>query len=382
MSGRNDGFYIRATLRGSKASRMKKLMVVVGTRPNFIKVTRFKAVAADRGMHVDLVHTGQHYDEQMSTVFFDQFGLVPDRFLNTPQASPSAQMGHIMIALEATAKEFAPDLMIVPGDVNSTLAGALVASKMGIPLGHLESGLRSGDMGMPEEINRILTDRITDHFFVTEQSGLDHLKAEGRAAEDIHFVGNTMIDTLVAYDAQVQAATVLEDLGLKPGSHVLMTIHRPATVDSPEELAKLVELIAFVAQDRKVVFPVHPRTTAKLEATGLMGRLKSLGNVLLTGPMDYFNFQKLIATCAFVITDSGGIQEETTYRRVPCLTLRPNTERPITITHGSNRLITFDLPLLQAAIADITEGHAKRGEVPPLWDGQATERVFDVIAKL
>ncbi|MEO5585162.1 MAG: UDP-N-acetylglucosamine 2-epimerase (non-hydrolyzing) [Flavobacteriales bacterium] len=361
---------------------MRKLMVVVGTRPNFIKVTRFKAVAAERGMDVQLVHTGQHYDEKMSTVFFDQFKLTPDRFLNTPHASPAAQMGHIMIALEAAAAELKPDLMIVPGDVNSTLAGALVANKMSIPLGHLESGLRSGDLGMPEEINRILTDRITDHFFVTEQSGLDHLKAEGRSAKSIHFTGNTMIDTLVAYDAQVQAAPVLQDLGLKEGGHVLMTIHRPATVDSAEGLTKLVELIAFVAKDRPVVFPVHPRTTAKLEATGLMQPLKALKHLVMTGPMDYFNFQKLIATCAFVITDSGGIQEETTYRRVPCLTLRPNTERPITITMGSNRLIGFDLPLLQEAIADITEGRATKGEVPPLWDGHATERVFDVIEKL
>ena len=361
---------------------MKKLMVVVGTRPNFIKVTRFKALATERAMHVDLVHTGQHYDERMSTVFFDQFGLVPDRFLNTPHASPSAQMGHIMIALEAVANELKPDLMLVPGDVNSTLAGALVANKMGIPLGHLESGLRSGDLGMPEEINRILTDRITDHFFVTEQSGIDHLKAEGRPGEDIHFTGNTMIDTLVAYDAQVQAATVLQDLELNTGGHVLMTIHRPATVDSPVELAKLTDLIAFVAGERPVVFPVHPRTTAKLEATGLMARLKELKNLRITGPMDYFNFQKLIATCAFVITDSGGIQEETTYRQVPCLTLRPNTERPITLTMGSNRLISFDRPALQRAIEDITDGRAQRGEVPPLWDGHATERVLDVIAAL
>lgn len=361
---------------------MKKLMVVVGTRPNFIKVTRFKAEAAERGIQVQLVHTGQHYDDKMSTVFFDQFGLRPDRFLDTPQASPATQMGHIMIGLEAAAKELRPDLMLVPGDVNSTLAGALVANKMGLPLGHLESGLRSGDLGMPEEINRILTDRITDHFFVTEQSGLDHLKAEGRPAEAIHFTGNTMIDTLVAYDAQVQAAPVLHDLRLPGGDHVLMTIHRPATTDNPAELAKLVDLIAFVAKDRPVVFPVHPRTTAKLEATGLLPRLQALKHLRMAGPMDYFNFQKLIATCAFVITDSGGIQEETTYRQVPCLTLRPNTERPITVTMGTNELITFDLRALQAAIGRIQAGTFKQGQVPPLWDGHATERVLDVIARL
>lgn len=361
---------------------MKKLMVVVGTRPNFIKVTRFKAVAAQRGMEVQLVHTGQHYDAKMSTVFFDQFGLWPDRFLDTPHASPAAQMGHIMIALEAAAKELEPELVIVPGDVNSTLAGALVANKMGLPLAHLESGLRSGDMGMPEENNRILTDRITDHFFVTEQSGMDHLIAEGRPKAAVHFVGNTMIDTLVAYDAQVKAATALKDLGLEGGRHVLMTIHRPATTDDAGELAKLVELIAMVAMERPLVFPVHPRTTAKLEATGLMPKLKTLKNLRLTGPMDYFNFQQLITTCAFVITDSGGIQEETTYRRVPCLTLRPNTERPITVTMGTNELITFDLDALREAIGRIESGKFKKGEVPPYWDGHATERVFDVLEKL
>ncbi|MBP8822531.1 MAG: UDP-N-acetylglucosamine 2-epimerase (non-hydrolyzing) [Flavobacteriales bacterium] len=360
---------------------MKKLMVVVGTRPNFIKVTRFKALAAERGLQLHLVHTGQHYDDRMSTVFFDQFGLRPDCILDTPQATPAAQMGHIMIGLEAEARAWKPHLMIVPGDVNSTLAGALVANKMGIPLAHLESGLRSGDTGMPEEINRILTDRLTDLFFVTEQSGLDHLKAEGRPEAAVHFTGNTMIDTLVAFDAQVQAAPVLQHLGLKGGDHVLMTIHRPATTDHPAELAKLVELIGLVAKDRPVVFPVHPRTTAKLEATGLMDRLKHLRNLRLTGPMDYFNFQRLIATCAFVITDSGGIQEETTYRQVPCLTLRPNTERPITVAMGSNELITFDLPALQQAIGRIGAGTFKRGSVPPLWDGHATERVLDVIAR-
>lgn len=357
-------------------------MVVVGTRPNFIKVTRFKAVAAQRGMEVQLVHTGQHYDDKMSTVFFDQFGLLPDRFLDTPPARPAAQMGHIMVALEAAATELKPDLMVVPGDVNSTLAGALVANKSGIALAHLESGLRSGDMGMPEEINRILTDRITDHFFVTEQSGMDHLIAEGRPKEAIHFVGNTMIDTLVAYDAEVKAATALKDLGLEGGNHVLMTIHRPATTDNAGELAKLVELVAFVAKERPVVFPVHPRTTAKLEATGLMPALKALRNLRITGPMDYFNFQQLIATCAFVITDSGGIQEETTYRRVPCLTLRPNTERPITVTLGTNELITFDLDVLRNAIGRIADGTFKKGRVPPLWDGHATERVFDALEKL
>lgn len=361
---------------------VKKLLIVVGTRPNFMKVTRFKEVGRQRGVDVQLVHTGQHYDEKMSTVFFDQFKLVPDFFLDTPHASPPFQMGHIMMSLTRVVEEQKPDLLMVPGDVNSTLAGALVANKLCLPLAHLESGLRSGDMGMPEEINRILTDRITDHFFVTEQSGIDHLLAEGRPASAIHMVGNTMIDTLVAFDAEVQASDMLREMDLGDGGHVLMTIHRPATVDHVGELTKLIDLITFVAKDRKVVFPVHPRTTAKLRASNLMERLDNLPNLRITGPLDYFNFQKLVATAAFIITDSGGIQEESTYRRIPCLTLRPNTERPITITMGSNRLIDFDPDALRIAITEITEGRARRGEVPPLWDGHATERVFDVLASL
>ncbi|MBS1581550.1 MAG: UDP-N-acetylglucosamine 2-epimerase (non-hydrolyzing) [Bacteroidetes bacterium] len=362
---------------------MRKLMVVVGTRPNFIKVTRFKHVAAARGgIDVRLVHTGQHFDDRMSTVFFEQFGLAPDHWLDTPPGAPAVQMGHIMAALAGVAAEERPHMLMVVGDVNSTLAGALVANKMGLPLAHLESGLRSGDTGMPEEINRILTDRITDAFFVTEQSGIDHLKAEGRDPARIHFTGNTMIDTLVAYEDRIQASPVLEELRLGTGGHVLMTIHRPATVDVPEQLARLVDLVAFVAREHPVVFPVHPRTTANLARYGLLERFSGLKNVRMHEPMDYFGFQKLIATCAFVITDSGGIQEETTYRRIPCLTLRPNTERPITITAGTNELIDLDLDRLADAIGRIRSGRFKPGTVPPLWDGHATERVFDVLDRV
>ena len=362
---------------------MRKVLIVVGTRPNFIKVTRFKEVAAAYpNLDVQLVHTGQHFDAKMADVFFEQFGLSPDHWLGVEPGSPNTQMAHIMLGLERVVNEERPDLMLVVGDVNSTLAGAITANKLGIPLGHLESGLRSRDRGMPEEINRILTDQITDHYFITEQSGMDHLLAEGRPKEAMHFVGNTMIDTLVKFEGRIQAAKVLEELGLPGGTHVLMTIHRPATVDDPQELAKLVDLIALVAKDHPVVFPVHPRTTNNLKKFGLQDRLSGIKGLILGGPMDYFAFQKLIATCAFVITDSGGIQEETTYRRVPCLTLRPNTERPCTVTLGTNELITFDLPALQEAIGRIHAGTFKQGEVPPLWDGKATERVVEVLAGL
>ena len=358
---------------------MKKIMVVVGTRPNFIKVTRFKKEAAKRGMHIDLVHTGQHYDEKMSTVFFDQFGLMPDRFLNTPHASPAAQMGHIMIALEAAAAELEPELMLVPGDVNSTLAGALVANKMGIPLGHLESGLRSGDMGMPEEINRILTDRITELFLITEPSGTENLVAEGVDPARIHFTGNTMIDTLVAFEDRIQASDVLEKLGLGDGGQVLMTIHRPATVDDPDRLNDLVHLIEHVAKDHPVVFPVHPRTLGNLKRFGLHDRLMAIKGLHLGEPMDYFAFQKLIATCAFVITDSGGIQEETTYLGIPCLTLRPNTERPITVELGTNRLVA---PAdLSANLDQALAGDWPQGQVPELWDGHTARRAADSLER-
>ena len=362
---------------------MKKILLVVGTRPNFIKVTRFKEVAAKHGgIDVQLVHTGQHFDERMADVFFEQFGLIPDHYLEIPPGSPASQMGRIMLGLEEVALEERPELMLVVGDVNSTLAGAITANKMGLPLGHLESGLRSEDRGMPEEINRILTDQITDHYFITEQSGMDHLLREGRPKESMHFVGNTMIDTLVKFEDRIQAARILEELGLGEGGHVLMTIHRPATVDDAGELAKLVDLIELVAKDHPVVFPLHPRTTNNLKRFGLHERLTAIKGLHLSGPMDYFAFQKLIATCAFVITDSGGIQEETTYRRVPCLTLRPNTERPSTVTLGTNELITFDLAALTDAIGRIQAGTFKKGEVPPLWDGKATERVMQVLGKV
>ncbi|HEY0976834.1 MAG TPA: UDP-N-acetylglucosamine 2-epimerase (non-hydrolyzing) [Flavobacteriales bacterium] len=366
---------------------MRKLLIVVGTRPNFIKVTRFKEVAARHGgFEVRIVHTGQHYSANMADVFFEQFGLVPDIFLNIGAGSPNTQMAAVMQQLEPVIAEEKPDLLMVVGDVNSTLAAAITGNKMGIPIAHLESGLRSRDRTMPEEHNRILTDHITDHFFITEQSGLDNLIAEGIPKERLHFVGNTMIDTLVAFEPQVQASPVLEQLGLGQGGHVLMTIHRPATVDVPERLAELLDLIAELCSPstgsgRKVVFPIHPRTVKNIAAFGLKERMDAIDGLVLTEPLDYFAFQKLIATCAFILTDSGGIQEESTFRRVPCLTLRPNTERPITITIGSNELVPLDLVAVRQAIARIESGTFKKGEVPPLWDGHATERILEVLAR-
>ncbi len=373
---------------------MKKLLIVVGTRPNFIKVTRFKKVAAERGtIDVRIVHTGQHFSANMADVFFEQFGLVPDIFLNIGAGSPNTQMAAIMRDLEPVFAAEKPDLVMVVGDVNSTLAAAITANKMGVRIGHLESGLRSFDRTMPEEHNRVLTDKITDHFFITEQSGLDNLLREGEPKEKLHFVGNTMIDTLVAFEPQVQASDVLERLGLGSGGHVLMTIHRPATVDVPERLSELLDLIAHLcrpdpgsigrgAEGRKVVFPIHPRTVKNIEAFGLKAKCDAIKGLVLTEPLDYFAFQKLIATCAFILTDSGGIQEESTFRQVPCLTLRPNTERPSTVTIGSNELVPLEMDAVRSAIARIENGTFKKGAVPPLWDGHATERIVELLERL
>ncbi len=356
---------------------MRKLMVVVGTRPNFVKVTRFKEVAAARGgWELRLVHTGQHHDERMSTVFFEQFGLMPDDLLGIPGGTPNTRMAQIMLALEPVVLQHRPDVMLVVGDVDSTLAAALTANRTGTRLAHLESGLRNGDMDMPEEVNRILTDRIADLHLTTEASARENLLREGISAEGIHAVGNTMIDTLVAFDDRIALDPVLDVLGLGTGGHVLVTMHRPASVDHAAGLADMVELLSFVADTHKVVFPVHPRTAQRLEAAGLMERLKALPGMITCGPLDYFAFQKLVSTSAFVITDSGGIQEETTYRRIPCLTLRPSTERPITVTEGSNELVPFDQARLADAIDRIRSGAFKKGSIPMLWDGQATERVF------
>lgn len=359
----------------------KTILVVVGTRPNFIKITRFREVAARYPQFIlKIVHTGQHFDEKMADVFFRQFALVPDIFLDIPQASPNTQMAEIMLRLEKVIAAEKPVLVMVPGDVNSTLAAAVTANKMGVKLAHIESGLRSFDRTMPEEFNRLLADELADMLFVTEQSGLDHLAQENVPQSRIHFVGNTMIDTMVKFAHEIEASPILEQLGTKPGEYVLMTMHRPATVDTPEGLGKLLKLLRYVTATRRVVFPIHPRTVKNMREAGLESEFTKLEGLLLTEPLDYFAFQKLVKCCRFILTDSGGIQEESTFLQVPCLTLRPNTERPITVTMGSNELLPFDLDVIAQRIAAIDNGTYKRGEIPPLWDGHATERIFEVLA--
>ena len=363
-------------------SEKKKILVVIGTRPNFIKVTQFKKVVLNYpNLELKIVHTGQHFDAKMADVFFEQFDLSPDYFLNIPQTSVNTQMAEIMLRLEKLINvDFRPDLMIVVGDVNSTFAAAITAKKMGIKLAHIESGLRSMDKTMPEEDNRILTDAITDMYFITEPAGVKNLTDEGVQEEKMKFVGNTMIDTLVAFTDQIDKSSVLSDLNLSGDPFVLITMHRPATVDNKDGLLKLNSFLTHIGQKYKMVFPIHPRTLKKMEEFGIKDLFTNNPNLILTDPLDYFGFQKLVKKSKFIVTDSGGIQEESTFAGIPCLTLRPNTERPVTITTGTNTLLPFDLELLKKEIASIENGTYKKGAIPELWDGKSTERILKIIS--
>jgi len=363
--------------------------IIAGARPNFMKIAPIIRAfetrrAAGGALRFRLIHTGQHYDPRMSGEFFRQLGIPePDVNLEVGSGTQAEQTGAIMSRYEALLLEKPSNLCLVVGDVTSTMACAIAAQKLRIPVAHVEAGIRSGDWTMPEEINRMVTDSITNWFFTTSEVANENLRRTGVSDDRIFFVGNTMIDTLVAFEMQVQASPVLKELGLGSRGHVLMTIHRPATVDVPERLSELLDLIADVcASGRKVVFPIHPRTVKNIAAFGLKAKADAIKGLVLTEPLDYFAFQKLIATCAFILTDSGGIQEESTYRRVPCLTLRPNTERPSTVTIGSNELVPLDMRAVREAIARIENGSFRKGEVPPLWDGHATERIIEVLERV
>lgn len=358
------------------------ILIVIGTRPNFIKVTQFKKLAEIyKNIDLKIVHTGQHYDDKMADVFFKQFNLIPDYFLNISQGSPNSQIAEIMQKLEQLiVNSFKPDLMIVVGDVNSTLAASISANKMGIKLAHIESGLRSFDETMPEEHNRILTDKLSNLFFVTEQSGYENLIREGVSADKLVFVGNTMIDTMVAFEKEIDASDVLVKYQLNADEFVLMTMHRPATVDHFNELHKLYKLIEELTIKYKVFFPIHPRTLKRIEEFGLKDKFLCNSKIILAEPLDYFGFQKLIKECKFIITDSGGIQEESTFLGKPCLTLRPNTERPVTVTEGTNTLVPFEVDSITDFVSQIESGTYKKGKIPKMWDGKSTARILSYLA--
>jgi UDP-N-acetylglucosamine 2-epimerase (non-hydrolysing) len=354
-----------------------RILYVIGTRPNFVKTAPVISALRERdpdGQHT-IVHTGQHYDRLMSEVFLEELGVpAPDFMLEVGSGAHGAQTGKTMERLEPVLLDEQPDLVLVPGDVNSTLATALTAVKLGIPVGHVESGLRSFDMTMPEEVNRIVADRFSNWLFLHSPEAVTNLRSEGIPDERMHMVGNTMIDTLVALEDRFRTVGSAAKLGLEAGSFVLVTLHRPALVDGPL-LGETVAQLAALAREIPVVFPVHPRTRKMME--GLEPEHPGLS---LIDPLGYLDFLSLISDAGAVLTDSGGIQEETTYLGIPCFTLRDNTERPVTITSGTNTLLGLD----PSAIARIPVLMAERDpsaphQPPPLWDGQAAQRIADVI---
>ncbi|GAB3725104.1 non-hydrolyzing UDP-N-acetylglucosamine 2-epimerase [Spirosoma lituiforme] len=362
-----------------------KILNIIGARPNFMKVAPLhRAFLRQPNTQSKIVHTGQHYDSQLSDVFIRQLDLPqPDYFLNALPGSSTQQMADVMNKVDAVLRLEQPDWVLVVGDVTSTLACARAAVQRGIRVVHVEAGLRSGDDRMPEEFNRIETDRLADVLFVTEQAGLDNLRREGIAPEKIFFVGNVMIDSLVRYRRKAAQLNTLAELAISPKQYVLLTMHRPTNVDTEIGLNKLLKLVQTIAQHKTVLFPLHPRTRTSLSHFGLMGRLSSMPNVRLLGPQGYLEFLTLMEHAAIVITDSGGVQEETTYLNIPCLTFRNSTERPVTVDLGTNQLIadlTPDTALIR--VLDSLNGRAKIGQVPPLWDGHAADRIANLLTSL
>jgi UDP-N-acetylglucosamine 2-epimerase (non-hydrolysing) len=358
---------------------MPKIVHVVGARPNFMKIAPvIGALRSQPWIEQRLVHTGQHYDEQMARVFFHELGLPrPDRDLEVGSGSQAEQTAAVMVRFERVVEEERPDLVVVVGDVNSTLAATLVAVKAGVPVAHVESGLRSFDMTMPEEVNRIVTDRLASILLTPSADGDENLRREGVPASRIFRVGNVMIDTLLRHRAQAPWSRIRETLQIEARGYAVLTLHRPANVDDPERLITLLDRLATITASMPVIFPIHPRTAKRLDDHGLRGVAARLR---LVPPLGYLDFLALTDHAACVLTDSGGIQEETTVLGVPCFTIRDNTERPVTIEHGTNTLVGADARDLEAAFADFRATGGKRGRIPELWDGRAGERVADVVA--
>ena len=351
-----------------------RIACLVGARPNFMKMGPVVLELTRRGRRPVLVHTGQHYDANMSGVFFAELGLPPpDVHLGVGSGTHAKQTGAVMGALEDLWTASRPDLVVVAGDVNSTLAGALVAAKQVIPLAHVESGLRSFDRTMPEEVNRIVVDRLSDVLLTTEPAADANLAAEGAAPERVHRVGNCMIDTLFAHVERAVAAAPWSTYGLSPGGYGLVTLHRPANVDDEATLARMLAMLVDLARDVPLIFPVHPRTRAQLGA-------RSLPGLHVVDPLPYLAFTGLLARSRLVLTDSGGVQEETTALQVPCVTMRDNTERPITVEQGSNVLAGTDPDAVLRAARDAL-ARPKKGRVPDLWDGRAAVRAVDVLER-
>ncbi|MBN2137855.1 MAG: UDP-N-acetylglucosamine 2-epimerase (non-hydrolyzing) [Sedimentisphaerales bacterium] len=363
---------------------MTRIICVCGARPNFMKIAAIvRALRSHGGFETLLVHTGQHYDENMSRTFFGELGLPqPDINMEVGSASHSVQTARIMERFEPVALDFQPDYVLVVGDVNSTIACGLVAAKLGFKLIHVEAGLRSFDRTMPEEINRVLTDSISDLLFVTEQSGIDNLKKEGVDPAKIHFVGNVMIDTLLANKSAAGKSDVLQRLGVSAGQYGVVTLHRPSNVDDMMMLGEIVSAFEEIEKEIKLVFPMHPRTRNRIGESELAGRIEAMKNLLLVEPLGYLDFLCLMSNAMLVLTDSGGIQEETTVLGVPCMTLRKNTERPVTISDGTNRLVEMTSDGIVKAYRRIRQtGPNTKAKTPKFWDGRAAERIVKIISE-
>ena len=354
------------------------ILHVVGARPNFMKAAPvLRAFGAYGEVRQTLVHTGQHYDANMSDVFFQELDIPePDINLGVGSGSHAQQTAQVIAQFEPVLLDYKPDLVLVYGDINSTMAAALVCAKLLVPVGHVEAGLRSFDRTMPEEINRLLTDQIAESLFTPSTDGDQNLLREGVAPDKIHFVGNVMIDSLVRLLPVAEKSPVVTDLNLSAGEYGLVTLHRPSNVDDHATLASIISTLDEISRDLPILFPVHPRTRQRLESSS-NGHRGSKARIV--DPLSYIDFLALQKSARLVITDSGGIQEETTYLGVPCLTVRENTERPVTVTCGTNILVGRDMNRLNREVTNILSGNQKRGQIPPLWDGHAADRIAQAV---
>lgn len=358
-------------------------MLVCGARPNFMKIAPIMAAIAQSGrLSPYLVHTGQHYDEKMSKSFFDVLGIPhPDIDLGVGSGSHAEQTAKVMVEFEKTCLREKPDMVVVVGDVNSTMACTIVAKKLWIPVAHVEAGLRSWDMRMPEEINRMVTDSICDLFFTTEPEGNENLLRFGAAKERVHFVGNVMIDTLLQNRAAAEKNPILEESGVKPGGYCLLTLHRPSNVDDPEALGRIFAALERIQERIPIVFPAHPRTLGMIAKHGLSDRVKAMTGLYFRDSTDYHQTLKLNANSRFVLTDSGGLQEETTALGIPCITIRENTERPVTAAIGTNEVVGTSTERILDAVDRILSGKWKKGAIPEGWDGNASGRIVSILER-
>lgn len=358
-----------------------KILNVVGARPNFMKIAPLMAeYRRHENIQAILVHTGQHYDQAMSRLFFDDLGIPqPDINLEVGSASHAVQTAEIMKRFEGVLIDYKPDVVVVVGDVNSTIACGLVAVKLGIKLAHVEAGLRSFDRSMPEEINRVLTDSISDLLFCTEQSGVDNLLREAISQNKIHMVGHVMIDTLLRNKEKAKKSNILNILNLNPENFAVLTLHRPSNVDDPVVFSRILDALTIIQKDIPIIFPVHPRTRKNLASVSRSKRIEEIPDLRLIDPLGYLDFLKLMSNAKVVLTDSGGIQEETTILKIPCLTLRDNTERPVTTKLGTNQVVGTNPTTIILAYRKALNGGLHRSSIPPLWDGKASQRIVSIL---